>query len=252
MQKVFVYRIFRHETGDAYVGSSVHPPSRWVRHKSSLNCQKHHSPHLQRAWNRYGADAFDFEVLAEQNCSDRAARLAFELSWIAKSGQYNVLQPNAALSHFICSPESIKKRSAAARLRIASDPVYKATLEARGKLLSENSKSPKGRANMAKHTARRWADPLERKKLSSGLTNRWSEPNAHSKHAAKISKAHSTPEMKAIHAANTAALWKTDEYRNKVQKKAALNRWGDPATKEIQARKIREYHARRRQSKIDA
>jgi group I intron endonuclease len=46
-----------------YVGQSIHIYKRWTDHKSLLNMNKHPSIHLQRAWNTYGPDKFEFTIL---------------------------------------------------------------------------------------------------------------------------------------------------------------------------------------------
>ena len=57
-----------------YIGSSVDVYKRWSQHRRSLEDGKHHSWRLQRAWNRYGADAFTFRLLqVVENESDLLA-----------------------------------------------------------------------------------------------------------------------------------------------------------------------------------
>ncbi len=46
-----------------YVGSAVVIARRWRLHRFNLGKGNHHSRYLQRAWNKYGADAFLWEVL---------------------------------------------------------------------------------------------------------------------------------------------------------------------------------------------
>lgn len=38
---------------------------RWDCHKAQLNGGYHDNPHLQRAWNKYGADSFEFAIVEE-------------------------------------------------------------------------------------------------------------------------------------------------------------------------------------------
>lgn len=46
-----------------YIGSSVNMRGRYASHKSRLAIGTHSNRHLQNAWNKYGEDAFVFEVL---------------------------------------------------------------------------------------------------------------------------------------------------------------------------------------------
>ena len=58
-----IYQIKNIVSGKIYIGSSVNILHRWEIHKSDLNNNKHHSIVLQRAWNKYGAGAFEFSIL---------------------------------------------------------------------------------------------------------------------------------------------------------------------------------------------
>lgn len=60
-----VYQIRRVETGDIYVGSSYQIEIRWSCHRYELESGQHINRHLQNVWNKYGEDAFVFEVLRE-------------------------------------------------------------------------------------------------------------------------------------------------------------------------------------------
>jgi len=54
--------------GKFYIGSSVDIAYRWARHKRQLRNGNHHSIHLQRAWDKYGEENFEFKVIEE--CSE--------------------------------------------------------------------------------------------------------------------------------------------------------------------------------------
>lgn len=58
-----IYRIRNIKNGKCYIGSSVDVYRRWGSHKSLLRRGKHHSVHLQNAWNKYGEEFFTFEIL---------------------------------------------------------------------------------------------------------------------------------------------------------------------------------------------
>lgn len=64
--KYGVYQIRNLKNQKLYIGSSSYGGGlsyRWRKHQNLLRINKHHSIKLQRAWNKYGADAFVFEVL---------------------------------------------------------------------------------------------------------------------------------------------------------------------------------------------
>lgn len=60
-----IYRIRCLGNGKVYIGQALDIRHRWTEHRRLLERGKHHSFHLQRAWDKYGADAFVFEVLEE-------------------------------------------------------------------------------------------------------------------------------------------------------------------------------------------
>lgn len=66
-----VYIIRNLVTSRVYVGSSTNPRQRWTAHKSQLNRGSHHSIYLQRAWEKYGPDAFVFEIIESRIAADR-------------------------------------------------------------------------------------------------------------------------------------------------------------------------------------
>jgi group I intron endonuclease len=58
-----IYQIRNSVNGKIYVGSAKNIYARWTAHKAQLRENRHHSILLQRAWNKYGAFAFSFEVI---------------------------------------------------------------------------------------------------------------------------------------------------------------------------------------------
>lgn len=58
-----IYKIENLVNGKCYIGSAVAFVRRFSSHKSMLNSGKHDNSHLQRAFNKYGQDAFVFSVV---------------------------------------------------------------------------------------------------------------------------------------------------------------------------------------------
>jgi len=59
-----IYSITNKINGACYIGSTVTNGSpRWIRHKTDLNANIHHSQYLQRAYNKYGKDNFEYVIL---------------------------------------------------------------------------------------------------------------------------------------------------------------------------------------------
>ena len=59
----YIYAITNTLNGGRYIGSTNAYRQRWSDHKTRLVKGKHHSFILQRAWDKYGASAFVFELL---------------------------------------------------------------------------------------------------------------------------------------------------------------------------------------------
>lgn len=58
-----IYRIYCTASGKSYLGSALNLSDRFIRHRYLLSVGKHHSVRLQNAWDKHGAEAFEFRVL---------------------------------------------------------------------------------------------------------------------------------------------------------------------------------------------
>lgn len=58
-----VYCITCTANGKVYIGSTTNLRKRWQWHRGDLRLNRHHTRHLQFAWNKYGECAFTFAVL---------------------------------------------------------------------------------------------------------------------------------------------------------------------------------------------
>lgn len=58
-----IYKILNKETGRIYIGASTVLPQRWSRHRSLLYSRNHNNQNMQEEYNKYGLEAFEFEVL---------------------------------------------------------------------------------------------------------------------------------------------------------------------------------------------
>lgn len=100
--------------GKFYVGSTVNFFDRWTLHLSNLKKNKHHSPHLQNAWNKYGEENFSFLPL--QCISDKNDRLKIEQHFLdTLKPPYNVAKKATSCEGTIRSEETRKKMSIAVR-----------------------------------------------------------------------------------------------------------------------------------------
>ena len=90
-----VYRIVNNVNGKCYVGSSIDLRLRRTQHFNALLHNKHINNILQNAYNKYGIDAFEFEVLEIIDITDDIKKrlLDREQFWIDNlNPEYNILR----------------------------------------------------------------------------------------------------------------------------------------------------------------
>lgn len=67
MSTMGIYQIRNKINNKVYIGQSNNIQRRWQEHIYRLNKGDHENEHLQNAWNKYGADTFEFSILVECN-----------------------------------------------------------------------------------------------------------------------------------------------------------------------------------------
>ena len=88
-----IYCIKNKENGKMYIGQSCDIYARWYNHKYCLNNNRHENGHLQKSWNKYGEDCFDFTILelcGESIIDDREQYYIKDLSTIVEENGYNL------------------------------------------------------------------------------------------------------------------------------------------------------------------
>lgn len=72
-----IYKIENKNNGKVYIGQSIDILKRWRYHINRLSKNSHPNSHLQNAWNKYGEESFEFEILEECNNQDLCKRENF-------------------------------------------------------------------------------------------------------------------------------------------------------------------------------
>lgn len=119
-----VYQIRNTLDGKVYIGSSVNLDKRLPEHRRKLTSGRHSSPHLQSAWDKYGASNFVFEKLLV--CSDKdilfyEQRMIDGYEAMNPERGYNkrlVAKSNAGMKH---SEETKRRVSEGMKGRVFSD-----------------------------------------------------------------------------------------------------------------------------------
>lgn len=115
-----VYKIVNRVNGSFYLGSSKHCEKRLRDHRNSLNRGDHHNVVLQRAWEKYGADVFDFViVLKTQRFLQAEARMLKTLS-----PRYNIGRDACGGDNLTLNPrrDEIIKQMTLSIIKRMSDP----------------------------------------------------------------------------------------------------------------------------------
>jgi len=99
-----IYKIVNKINGKYYIGSSdniLGTYGRWMEHINGLKSNRHENSYLQRSWNKYGIDNFEFSILeevpkplllmVEQKYLDHAkndGKRCYNLSYMATGGGF--------------------------------------------------------------------------------------------------------------------------------------------------------------------
>jgi group I intron endonuclease len=114
-----VYAIVNRVNSKQYIGSSCNIQDRWNRHIKLLNRGKHHSMHLQNAWNKYGVDNFSFVILC--TCSDDELICREQEYLDSCKPEYNVSPTAGRTAGIIRTTEYIAKQKIAQKGKVLSE-----------------------------------------------------------------------------------------------------------------------------------
>jgi GIY-YIG catalytic domain. len=97
-----IYKIINKKNGKYYIGSSdniLGSHGRWMEHINGLKSNRHENSYLQRSWNKYGMENFEFSILEEVpkprlveveqtylNCAIKDGKQCYNLSYSANGG----------------------------------------------------------------------------------------------------------------------------------------------------------------------
>lgn len=163
-----IYKIRNKITDWKYIGSAVNIEVRWRVHREALRNNRHHNKHLQRAWNKYGEEAFVFSVLEEcekENLLDR------EQSYFPAERTYAALKLNLFYNQYptagsplgvTASEETrikLRNRVASAETRKKISEAGKGNTHLKGHKHSDETKKKMGEA----HKGSKRSDETRRK-----------------------------------------------------------------------------------------
>lgn len=172
-----VYAIINTVNGKRYVGSSTRSiRNRWRQHRLTLKANCHDNGYLQRAWNKYGEQVFDWQVL--ENCEPEQC-LAREQFWIDElrsvkgPAGYNIC-PTAGNSRGTKHTEETKRRMSALKRGKSQSPE---AIENRRIATTGLKRSLATRETMRKSQIEKYKNcPEVIEKIRETVTKYWSNP----------------------------------------------------------------------------
>jgi hypothetical protein len=144
-----IYQIQNIITSKVYIGSSVNIRGRWNQHLHTLRKGRHHSRHLQNAWDKYGEKSFIFSVI----------ELVVDVSLLVQREQYYLdsIRPYDREVGYNCSPTAESSRGAVRR-PVSQETRAKLSQMNKGRVILWNekiSRAKKGKPQTAPNANRR-------------------------------------------------------------------------------------------------
>lgn len=193
-----IYKIEHVASGKLYVGSAAHIGRRWAVHVRMLRAKTHHSIKMQRAWNKYGAEAFAFSIL--ENVEDPSKLLEVEQIWLdrtkAASRGYN-MTPTAGSLYGFRQTDATKEKMSKAHVGLVRSEQHRRNLSIvnTGKKMSEEARQKMRDAKLGKKRSPH--SPETRAKMSAKALGRtFSKETLAKMAAAKLGRTLS-PEVRA-------------------------------------------------------
>jgi group I intron endonuclease len=118
-----VYEIRNKLTGQRYIGSAVNFEKRWYSHRSDLRRGVHHSTHLQRAWTKHGAEAFEFKPIII--CAKEHVLLYEQFALDAYKPEFNICMVAGNILGVRRSEQTRAKLRLARKKRVVSNETRK-------------------------------------------------------------------------------------------------------------------------------
>jgi group I intron endonuclease len=102
-----IYKILNKISGDFYIGSTTKFERRFRQHRHLLRANKHSNIYLQRAWNKYREESFDFIIL--EYCEEDNLVIREQFYFDTETPKYN-MNKNAESNRGLKWSEESKKR----------------------------------------------------------------------------------------------------------------------------------------------
>lgn len=159
-----IYAIYSAINDTSYIGQASNIKERWKNHKSQLRGKTHKNQHLQRAWNLYGEEAFEFIVLEKCDVEVLTEREQFHMNLY--QNKYNMCPAAQSCKGIKRSDETRARMSEAQKGRKPSPK----TIEAARTSNTGRKHTPETRARLS--TARMGHEVSEETRAKIGSANK--------------------------------------------------------------------------------
>ena len=231
-----IYQILNTQNGKFYVGHTRDFKRRQATHLCYLKRGDHHSPHLQNAWNKYGAESFKFQMI--DPCDDETMLVPLEQSYLDDPSLEGMLYNLSDDARHSGTPSETtrQKMSESAKKRPPRSPETQEKMRQAmlGKKMPPRTEEMRQRAR--EKTLALWQDPGFRERFTKGYRSadpekqsqaqkkRWQDPE----HRQHMSNAHKglkhTPESNAKRSESMKARFKDPAEIERVRR-ASQARW---------------------------
>lgn len=143
-----VYEILHTGSGKRYIGSSKDINNRLRSHRSALRNNRHHSYHLQRAWQAYGENAFVFRPIIQCDLSDLPFYEQLVIDGYKAADRacgFNICPEVGTQTGKVLRPESREKMRKAALARVRTPAKVRYPKKTQEEYFAIRSRAAKGR-----------------------------------------------------------------------------------------------------------
>lgn len=218
-----IYTVTNTVLGTVYVGHARNIRKRWEQHRSTLGTGTHRNRYLQSAWDKFGPEAFRFEVILDLSEVPKDALIARlneeEIAALRRfPDTYNLME--AGESGIVAS-EATRHLLSKQRLAMWADPILRERLvgamkaraadpehqKRRGAAIAAYRNTPEAKAAVSAHAKSLWADPAHRAEQSAKRTANWQDEEYRAQQKASRSTTWQDPEVRARRLAGMRAAW---------------------------------------------
>jgi len=200
-----IYRITNKVNSKHYIGQAHDIEDRWKQHLKSLRKNNHYNNYLQKAWNKYGEDNFEFKVV--QECNEEDLNI-FETLYI------NILKTLAPDGYNLREGGNSNKHTEETKQKISeSEKGKKISEETKRKISEANKGKNKGKKRKGKH------HPFYGKHHSEETKNKLSKTNK----GKKLSEEHKQKLLEAKKIPITYEM--ISDYNNNISRKEFITKY---------------------------